>query len=230
MLDPHALVVWLGKLAQNNNRPWFEAEKPRYQALRRDFADAVQQIIYGTGEADPAIQPVSAESAIFRIYRDVRFSKDKTPYKTVFNASINPDGRAGGMPGYYFQINERGILMAAAGVWMPETAVAARIRSYIANHAPQVAATLDDPMLRSFFPQGVAGESLKRAPRGFAEDALLIDLIKQKHFVLWREDPVPAQMNGNEMVENVTASLRAATPWVIHLRAALRGHVPAARR
>lgn len=222
MLDVDALTAFLYELDQNNNRAWFEAQKPRYLALRNDFADCVQQVIYTIGEVDSHVQSMRAQDAIFRIHRDVRFARDKTPYKTTFSASISPEGRAAGYPGYYFEINAQGQLGAGAGVYMPEPAAAARIRTYISTHPIQVAATLQDPALRAAFPDGVVGESYKRAPRGFAEETPLIDLIKRKHFILWRDQPLPAGMTGDTLVHEVTAILSAAAPWILHLRSALR--------
>ena len=100
MLDVNALAAFLHELDQNNNREWFEAQKPRYQQLRGEFTDCVQQVIYGLGEMDSHVQSMRAKDAIFRIHRDVRFARDKRPYKTNFSASISPEGRAAGFPGY----------------------------------------------------------------------------------------------------------------------------------
>lgn len=222
MLQAEALLAYLAELAQNNNRDWFEAQRPRYQALRREFADLVQSVIFRLGEFDAHLQGLRAEDAIFRIHRDVRFAKDKTPYKTVFSASLCPEGRAADMPTYYLQIAHTGRLLAAAGVHTPQLEAATRIRQAIAAHPIQVEQILAQPALHAAFPPGLSSEAYKRPPKGFDEATPLLHLIKLKSFVLWNEVPLPPTLSGDQIADMLVRDLRAAVPWVEFLRSALR--------
>lgn len=221
MSEIAAMVQFLSQLAANNNKPWFDAHKSEYVGLRRGFTEAIQQVIFRVGEVDPSLDGLRAEETLFRIYRDVRFSKDKTPYKTVFSASICPAGKASGLPTYYVQVNEVGEMLTAAGVYMPEPATANLIRRAIVEDPKRVEHILSDTRLRGAFLQGLSGESLKRAPKGFEEGDPHIDLVKLKNFVLWSEQAIPDGWTEADLVEGVSAKFCAAAPWVGFLRDAL---------
>src|SRR5512143_783997 len=133
-MDFDALISYLAELALNNNKPWFEAHRPTYERLRGDWMAFVGQLILVIAQFDPAVSIVSAKDTMFRINRDVCFSKDKTPYKTAFSAAVCPQGRSSGLPAYYFHITEAAELMIAGGVYMPQPDILAQIRKYIAEY------------------------------------------------------------------------------------------------
>ncbi len=93
-------LAYLDDLAKNNNKPWFDANRTRYDTVRQDFLDFVQQFIGEIDRFDP-LGILDAKACVYRINRDLRFSKDKTPYKTNFSASIAPGGRKSTRQGYY---------------------------------------------------------------------------------------------------------------------------------
>src|SRR3989449_4722316 len=127
-----ALTDFLGDLAQNNNRPWFVWNKPAYDLLRAEFEELVTDLVARVAKFDRGLGPVDPKKAMFRIYRDTRFSKDKTPYKTHFSAAIRDRAKRGLEPGYYFHIDHKGILLAGGGIYQPDPTILARIRRYIA--------------------------------------------------------------------------------------------------
>ena len=106
----NALIEFLGGLEQNNNRPWFAWNKPAYDLLREEFEALLIDVIARVAKFDRGLGPVDAHKAMFRIYRDTRFYKDKTPYKTHFSAAIRDRAKRGLEPGYYFEIDHRGVL------------------------------------------------------------------------------------------------------------------------
>jgi uncharacterized protein (TIGR02453 family) len=220
MFDPHAVVAYLAELKENNNKPWFDANKPRFQALRKDFSAAVEEVILALAEDDDRLQGVSAESCLFRIHRDIRFSKDKTPYKTNFSAA--PGAKSGRGPGYYFEITAEGAWGAGAGAWMPEPAEATLIRQAIVTRPSVATAILDDPALKAAFPNGIWSESYKRPPKGFDENSPRLDLVMRKGYALWNDAPIPAGMTGSEFTSLISQTLRASVPWVGFLREAMR--------
>jgi uncharacterized protein (TIGR02453 family) len=225
MAAPREYVQFLEELAQNNNRDWFEANKPRYQQLRNDWTELVQQVILALAGNDAALEGLSAERSLFRINRDVRFSKNKAPYKTSLAAFICPQGKATAMPTYYVQIDHTGTLITAAGVHMPDTEIAGRIRRHLAAHPLQAEEILTDPAFVAAFPRGLDAERLKRVPKGFDESLSNIDLIRLKSFTISSEEPTASALSEGDLFEHIVRSLSAATPFVKYLRDALMlGH------
>lgn len=220
-MDLEALVVFLHELAANNNKPWFEANSARYKVLRSGFTDMVQDIIYGLGAVDEKVQGVRADKALFRIHRDVRFARDKSPYKSIFSAVIAPDGKNLAAPLYYVQIDQAGAWLYAAGVYMPDLEHATRIRHSIVAHAPRVERILGAQALRAAFPAGLQGDSYKRPPKGFDEDTPLLEIVKLRSFDMSKQQPVAAGLSAAQLVDEAVAAFAAAYPWVQFLREAL---------
>lgn len=221
-MEIQALVEWLSALEANNNKAWFDAQADRYKRLRAGFTDMVQQVIVRTAAADERLEGVRADKSLFRIHRDVRFSKDKTPYKTAFSAAIGPDGKSMGAPSYYLHIDHAGQMLLAAGLYMPEPAQATRIRHAVLAHWHAVQRILHDPALQAAFPAGLQGEAYKRAPKGFEEvQEPQLTVIRQKSFALWHEAPVAAGATSDTVADAAVAAFTAGQPWVAFLRAAL---------
>src|SRR5690242_20492625 len=118
MLQPNTLK-FLKDLQKNNNKPWFDAHRKEYDAAKSDFAGFVQKLIDTQAKKDPSIKNLVAKDCMFRINRDVRFSKDKSPYKNNFGASINKGGKQSiSSGGYYFHL-QPGQAFTGGGLWMP---------------------------------------------------------------------------------------------------------------
>src|SRR6188768_1481751 len=130
MLQPSTLK-FLKSLNKNNNKPWFEEHKVDYQDAKADFESVVQQILDGLYKVEPELVGLQVKDCTFRIYKDVRFAKDKTPYKTNMGASFSPGGKKTPRPGYYFHLEPGGNTFAGGGMWMPEAAVLKKVRQEI---------------------------------------------------------------------------------------------------
>ena len=111
-------VRFLKDLSKNNNKPWFDANRKQYENAKTDFAGFIQTIIDKHGKKDESIAHLKAKDCMFRINRDVRFSKDKSPYKTNMGAYINRGGKKSVFAGYYFHC-EPGQCFVGGGLWMP---------------------------------------------------------------------------------------------------------------
>lgn len=216
------LIAFLSDMAEHNNKAWFDANRPTYQRLRDEWLDFVREVIDGIARFDPTVAIVSPKDALFRINRDVRFSKDKSPYKTMFSAAICPQGRNSGQPLYYLHITEAGDLLVAGGVYMPETKTLELIRRHIAEHPERLAAVLDDPTFASRFGT-ISGERLKRPPRGYDETTPGIEFIKLKSFTASVE-PAGWQARADDLAAEVVDTYRAMFPLIRWLRAALTGN------
>jgi uncharacterized protein (TIGR02453 family) len=178
---PPALFDFFRDLKRNNNRDWFQANKERYE---NDVKEPLLTFIAAFAQRAPEISPMVKAiprvqgGSLFRIYRDVRFSKDKTPYKTGAGVHFrHKRGKDVHAPGYYLHL-EPGEVFAGAGIWKPDTATLTKIRTKIAEHPDQWTGILKDPGLKEGFSQG--GDSLIRPPKGFDPDHPLIDELKRK--------------------------------------------------
>lgn len=177
-----SLIEFLSGLEQNNNRPWFAWNKPAYDVLREEFEHLVGDLIGRVAKFDRALGPVDPKKAMFRIYRDTRFSKDRTPYKTHFSAAIRDRAKRGLEPGYYFEIDHRGILLAGGGIYNPEPAILLRIRRYISAKPATLTRALNHPRFVRTYGGMMDENALARPPKGFAADTPHIDAIKQRHY------------------------------------------------
>ena len=175
---PSTTLDFLRELHANNNREWFNKHKPRYQEAYEQFK------AFSDGVLDQMSHHDNIEALnVFRIYRDVRFSKDKSPYKTHFSASMSRATKwlRGG---YYFHV-EPGGAFVGGGFWDPNPADLKRIREDIAADDKSLRKILADPVFIKTFGE-LQGERLKTAPQGFPKDHPAIDLLQLKQFLISR--------------------------------------------
>lgn len=218
-MDFPALTAFLAGLAQDNRRDWFEAHRPEYQALRDQFTDFVGQVIERTADFDERVRWKDPRECLFRIYRDVRFSADKSPYKTTFSAYISEQNRRGAPPGYYLEVDEKGVLLAAAGIWLPPADVLARLRASLAEHPERFERVLRSRGFRKMFGE-LQGDRLTRPPRGYTAETPLIEHIKRKSYIVWRETDA-RQVTHDDALAYVVESYRTARPLVDWVRRVL---------
>ena len=222
-MNVRALVEYLAGLAENNNRAWFAMTKPSYDILRAEFTELVGQLIAGAAKFDPAVAGQDPKKAQFRINRDLRFSKDKSPYKTHFSAVIAPAGRKDPGSHYYFHIDHEGKLLVAGGCYMPPPDVLAKIRAYIVREPARFKRLLGSKTLWRHFGAFADEGKLARPPKGFAADAPYIDYIRQKSFIVWIEEPVRRRKD-SDLAQAVIAGFKLSFPLICWLREATAGH------
>ncbi|WP_102407279.1 DUF2461 domain-containing protein [Parabacteroides bouchesdurhonensis] len=174
------ILQFLEELKLNNNRVWFQNNKERYDVLRQGFIDEVQMLINQIALFDPEVAGVEAKECLFRIYRDIRFSPDKTPYKAHFAAYIALGGRASERGGYYIHL-EPGNCLLSGGVWCPPPALLKKLRQDIYDHIEEFTAILEEPVFKNTFPV-LEGEMLKRMPVGYPMDSPYGYILKHKDF------------------------------------------------
>ena len=220
---PEALD-FLVELALNNDRSWFGPRKAEYEALLRiplgRLCTAVNDEFVARGlplTADQARSP-------FRIYRDVRFSKDKAPYKTNVGASFPWAGEGGGVGGYFHL--EPGGIFVGGGMWHPAPARLAAWRAAVVGDRARVHAAVDDPVFVAAF-GAVDGDRLKRAPTGFPPDDPDVELLKLKDVVFGRSLS-DADVMTPDLPATIAEMIGAATP-LLRLLAGLPGHETDAR-
>jgi uncharacterized protein (TIGR02453 family) len=178
------IFTFLGKLKANNDRDWFQANKSEYQENQQEMIAFADDLLAKLNKHD-VIETVSGKKALFRIYRDVRFSKDKSPYKTHFSGSFTraTNLRRGG---YYFHIQPGDNSFVGGGFWDPNRDDLKRIREEIATDDSALRTIINDQLFVDTF-GSLAGEQLKRAPKGFSPDHEAIDLLRYKQYIVTRE-------------------------------------------
>lgn len=176
------IIDYLKALKANNEREWFHANKPAYEKAKKEFEAFVNRLIPEIYKFDPEIGMITAKDCVFRIFRDIRFSPDKTPYKTHFGAYIAKGGRKSMLPGYYLHIDaERSF--SAGGMHMPSSEHLKKIRQEIMYNVNEFKAILDKSSFKKTFGTFV-DDKLIRPPKDFPADFPDIELLKFKGYTV----------------------------------------------
>ena len=214
VLNLPTLNAFLTELKFNNSKAWFDENRGSYQVLRQEFVSFMNEVITGVTRIDPSVAAVRAQDTLFRINRDVRFAKDKAPYKTIFSAAISPGGRHSSLPLYYIQIGPDESFVGG-GVHFPQPDDLRVIRDYIERYPEKANTLLEHPVLTQSF-GGLAREGvLQRFPRGFGEAS---ELLKFKSFTVSADFEAVAQ---HDLVAFVIDRCQAMQPLHAWLREAL---------
>ncbi len=220
-MNTRELVNYLQGLVENNNRAWFVMNQPSYDILRAEFVTLVEQVIAATAAFDKPVAGQIAKKALFRINRDIRFSKDKSPYKTHFSAVIAPGGKKDPGSHYYLHIDHHGKLFVAGGCYLPPADVLAKIRAAIARDPAAFSTLLKHKTLWAHYKAFADEGKLKRPPKGYDTDTPHIEYIKQKSFIVWTEVPVKG-LDGAKLVAQIAQGFKLALPLVLWLREAVK--------
>jgi uncharacterized protein (TIGR02453 family) len=211
---------FLKKLKNNNNREWFDSNKTEYQASKEIFEEFVSELIKGINKFDKKVSlDLKPKDCTFRIYKDVRFSKDKTPYKNNMSASINPGGKKSNIPGYYFHL-EPDACFLAGGVYMPMPDVLKAIRQEIDYNPLPLIFVLKSASFKKEFNGLDEEDKLKNPPKGFNKDHAHSEILKNRHFIVSQkfENKVILKKDGLSKTLN---SFKAMYPFLDYLRKAI---------
>ena len=182
MLLP-ATATFLEKLAKNNNKVWFDEHRDDYQGAKQNFETFVASILEGLSVNEPMFKEQQAKDCIFRIFRDVRFAKDKTPYKSHFGAFFSKGGRKYPGAGYYFHLEPGGKSFAGGGLWVPDAPLLKAVRQEIDYNFDEFKNIPGQKKFKTLFKE-VQGEQLKTLPQGYTADNPAIDYLKMKSFTV----------------------------------------------
>jgi len=211
---------FLKKLKINNNREWFDSNKTEYLASKEIFEEFVSELIKGINKFDKKVSlDLKPKDCTFRIYKDVRFSKDKTPYKNNMSASINPGGKKSNIPGYYFHL-EPDACFLAGGVYMPMPDVLKAIRQEIDYNPLPLINVLKSASFKKEFNGLDEEDKLKNPPKGFNKDHAHSEILKNRHFIVSQkfENKVILKKEG---LSKTLDSFKAMYPFLDYLRRAI---------
>ncbi len=211
---------FLKKLDKNNNRDWFQANKKAFDAAQDNMTAFAGYLIGEIGKFDASVADLDPKACVFRIYRDVRFSKDKSPYKTNLGAYIAPGGRKSMQPGYYFHL-QPGASFIAAGKHLPDGGECLKIRNAIAKNTAEFLKIVDKKSFRDAFGQ-MSGDKLKSAPKGFDPEHKAIEYLKLKEFMAWTELKADKSLVSADFPKHLVKLTKEMYPLVAFLRKALK--------
>ncbi len=211
MLQPSTLT-FLKNLKKNNNKPWFDANRKKYEEAKSDFISFINAVIPVIAKFDAGVGALNAKDCIFRINRDIRFSKDKSPYKTNMGAYINPGGKKINTPGYYFHC-EPGQSFAAGGLYIPEPAVLAKVRQEIDYSFDDWKKIINGKAFKKYFPKVDGIEVLSRPPKGYTDDNPAIGFLKMKSFIVSRP-LTDKQLTDKILLKEVSKTFEAMKPMI----------------
>jgi uncharacterized protein (TIGR02453 family) len=214
MLQPSTLK-FLSGLKKNNNKPWFDANRKAYETAKADFAGLVEAVITAAAKFDPSIGHLKAKECMFRINRDVRFSKDKSPYKTNMGASFNKGGKKIAGAGYYFHCEPGGNNFIAGGIYMPMPPDLAKVRQEVDYNWKDFKKILSAKPFKDCFGdlEKTGDMTLSRPPKGYEAENPAIEYIKLKSFIATSKLS-DAEMISKDLVKTITKYFKAALPLV----------------
>ena len=201
---------FLKEIKRNNNREWFAGHKGEYEEVKREVEDLTRQLLAGLTDFEPRAAMMAPSDCLYRIYRDTRFSADKTPYKTHIGIYISPiGGKKSEYAGYYLHIEPENCIVAG-GCWCPPTPLLKEIRKEIYANVEEYQEIIDNPEFSAKFPI-VGDDLLKTAPKGYPKDWEYIDLLKPRSYVAYHSLSDKEMMN-KDVVGKVIDLFRLLKP------------------
>ncbi len=207
-------LTFIKKLTKNNNKPWFEENRHLFNEAKDNFENLVKNIITAFGKIDPDIAPLEAKNCIFRQYRDIRFSQDKTPYKQHMGASFDRGGKKSGFAGYYLHIEPGDKSMAGGGIWMPEAEQLKKIRQEIDYNQEEFYSILNQNDFKKIYGDLEQGEfKLSREPKGYEKDNPAIEYLKLKSLVA-TQTLTDNDLVSKDVLQKVLSAFTALMPLI----------------
>jgi len=214
-MDFNTLLKFLNNLKKNNNKEWFDKNRKTYDLLRLQWIDFTKLCINEIGKTDKDILYLEPKQCIFRINKDVRFSKDKSPYKTNFGINLNPGGKKSEFMGYYFHVEPNNIFMAG-GSYMPTPITLAAIRQEIDYNAKKFGSIINNKTLKTYF-KNLDGDKLTRPPKGYEPNNPMIEYLKHKSFIGTRNFTAD-EIAKPTLLKEIGKTARALKPLIDFIR------------
>lgn len=214
---------FLSALKEENSKEWFEENRSLYDAAREDFVHLLAAVVEALGASYPELQTVPPKKFMYRLHRDLRFSKNKTPYKTHFGALLVAGKRSELQAAPYFHFEPENIFFGA-GLYAPPGPALKKIRAQIDLDGDYLLELMQSDAMQRFYPEGLHVEKnglLKTAPRDYPKDHEHIALLRHKHF-FWQYNPKPEEITEEELPRIAAEAYRAVRPCLDWLNHALK--------
>jgi len=213
MLQPFTLEFFK-ELRQNNHKEWFDQNRKRYEKVKADYLNLAGNILEEMKKVDESLDILSPKDCTFRINKDIRFSKDKTPYKTNLGIALHPFGKKMQLAAYYIHLEE-GQSFVGGGLWMPEAPLLAKLRKEINYFYQDLEGILSDPnFIKTYGELDVdPGQKLIRPPKGYEAENPAIEFLKLKSFTASRKIP-DNMLTSEKLIPFVKESLTTLKPMI----------------
>jgi len=211
-MDIDNILRFLTELKENNNREWFAENKVWYDQVRTEFEQMCKELITQISTFDESIKHVEFKECVFRIYRDIRFSNDKTPYKTHFGVYIaSAGGRKSQHAGYYLHVDPTGCFFSV-GVWCPDPTMLKALRQSVYDNIDELNEIRTSHDFSQYFNGFYEEDKLKTVPRGFPKEFPDAELLKLKHYLV--DHPLDdVILHAPDFVLQVAAIAKCAYPF-----------------
>ena len=238
IMDAKRILKFLRQLMANNNRPWFQAHRQEYEAIRADFEQGIEQALRRIVTFDDSIAHLTVKDCTYRFYRDTRFSNDKSPYKNHLGAYISAHGKKSLHGGYYIHLEPGHCMVACGNYWLPTNILTSCRNEIMANteewlkcvRSPEFLKYFGSPVASSFkaptdvsswdLPQGFGLERLKTCPSGFPRDWEYLDYLRQKDYCCWHQVPDNFYQD-DAWLDEAERMFRAAKPMMDMMNAVI---------
>ena len=207
-------IKFLKDLKKNNNREWFDANRPVYDKAKADFDCFVEKLIAVLIKTDPRLAGLQVKDCIFRIYRDVRFSKNKDPYKTNFAASVNIGGKKSPNGGFYIHIEPEGGWgsFIGGGYWMPEAPTLKKLRQEVEFNHEEFFKILKDKNFKKHF-KDLEVHKLTRVPKGMDPEHPAAEYLKYTSFLV-TEELMATDIKSPDLIKKCVSAYKAMLPFL----------------
>lgn len=176
------IIAFLSQLKDNNNKEWFSDHKKQYEKAKAEFIAIVEEILRKCSSFEPSFNNLKAKECIFRINRDIRFSPDKSPYKTNFGASFNPHGKKSPHAGYYLHL-QPGESFVGGGIYLPSTDILKQLRQEVDYNFETFERIIHTTEFKRSYPAIFNEDRLARPPKGYEASNPAIEFLKLKHYI-----------------------------------------------
>ena len=205
------ILAFLKKLARNNDREWFDKNKPKYLEAKEIFDGFVSTLLEEMILFDESLAGQDPKKLTFRIYRDVRFSKDKSPYKKNMSVAFSSVGKGMGKPGYYFQLEPGNKSFVGIGLFQPVPEYLAKIRQEIDYSSDRLTSIFKERKFKSNFTKFWDEDALKKAPKGYPKDHPHADWLRLKSFIVTHEFK-DSEVTDKKFLKKLTDVMRSGKP------------------
>jgi uncharacterized protein (TIGR02453 family) len=218
----NSTLKFLKDLKKNNNKPWFDAHRQQYETARGDFEGLIGAILTRLSKTDDTIRDLEPKKCLFRINRDIRFSKDKSPYKSNFGASIDRGGKKSIYAGYYFHLEPGGKSFVGGGLWMPMPPELKKIRQEIDYCFDEFKSIVETKKFRTQYGKLYSGEdvSLVKVPQGFEKDNPAAEYLKLKSWLAMRT-VTDTELTSKDLLKKVIDAFETLQPMLKFINRAI---------
>ena len=218
-MNTQLIYHFLSELSKNNSREWMDENRDWYLKAKQKHLELVSALLTGIIPFDEGLQGLEPKDCIFRINRDIRFSKDKTPYKNNFGVYLSEGGKKSANAGYYLHLQPGNESFIGGGLHRPDSESLSKVRQEIDYNAGELKTIVSSESFKKYFKE-IQGEKLKRAPKGYDPNHPNIELLKLKEFVVIRKLK-DTEVLSDQLVENATSTFKAIAPFINYLNVAV---------